>query len=206
MGWIAHYGIPQELYCDRKNAFVVTREPTIEEQLQGIVPKSPFERACEVVGIAVHGAYSPQAKGRVERSHAVYQDRLMKELRLAGISTIEDANRFLQERSLPAINAKFAKPPLRPENAHVPLHSPIFLADIFCYETPRVVSNDYVVSYHRRLFQITRHNKTLPRPRTQVIVRELLDGRVKLLYQNTELAYVELSTPRQKEALAPCSV
>jgi len=154
-GWIAHYGIPQELSCDRKNAFVVTREPTIEEQLQGIVPKSPFERACEVVGIAVHGAYSPQAKGRVERSHAVYQDRLVKERRRAGISTIEPANRLLQERSLPAINAKFAKPPVRPENAHVPLHSPLSLADIFCYETPRVVSNDYVVSYHRRLFQIT---------------------------------------------------
>ncbi len=85
------------------------------------------------------------------------------------------------------------------------LHSPLSLADIFCYETPRVLSNDYVVSYHRRLFQITRHTKPLPRLKAQVIVRELLDGRVKLLYQNTELAYVELSTPPQKEALAPFS-
>lgn len=173
--------------------------------MQGIVPKSHFERACEALGIAVHVAYSPQAKGRVERSHAVYQDRLVKELRLAGISTIEDANRFLKEHYLPAINAKFAKPPLRPENAHVPLHDPTSLVDIFCYETPRVVSNDYVVSYKRRLFQITRQAKMLPRPRTQIIVRELLDGRIKIIYQHTELAYIELCTPPQKEALAPCS-
>lgn len=200
--WIEHYGIPQALYCDKKNAFVLTREPTIEEQLAGIEPKSPFERVCEVLGIEVIIANSPQAKGRVERNHGVYQDRLVKELRLAGISTIEEANRHLVQTYLPTINEKFAKAPLRPEDAHVPLTTPTSLDDIFSYETPRVVSNDYVISYKRRLFQIQRNNRLQPKPKATVTVRELLDGRIKLLYQNTELEYIELEKISRKEELA----
>jgi hypothetical protein len=98
--WIKQYGIPQALYCDHKNAFVSNREPTVEEQLAGIEPRSHFEKACGKLGVEVIAANSPQAKGRVERNHAVYQDRFVKELRLAGISTIEEANRFLEEREV----------------------------------------------------------------------------------------------------------
>lgn len=140
-------------------------------------------------------------KGRVERSHGVYQHRLVKELRLAGISTIEDATRYLKEVSLPKINEKFAKVPAQPQDAHVPLTTPTSLEDILCYETPPVVSNDYVVSYKRRLLQITRTARVLPKPRSQVTVRELLDGRIKLLYQNTGLEYVELEKLPHKEEL-----
>lgn len=71
----------------------------------------------------------------------------MKELRMAQISTIEDAHRYLREVYLPKINEKFAKTPLRPEDAHVQLTTPTSREDILCYETPRVVSNDYAVSY-----------------------------------------------------------
>ncbi|SLM19210.1 conserved hypothetical protein [uncultured spirochete] len=168
--WIEQYGIPQALYCDKKNAFVLTREPTIAEQL--------------------------------ERNHGVYQDRLIKELRLAGISTIEEATRFLREVYLPKINTKFAKTPAQPEDAHVPLIHPTSLEDILCYETPRVVSNDYVVSYKCRPLQMQRHNRLLPTPKAQVTVRELLDGRIKLLYHERELEYVELEKPFRKEELA----
>jgi len=185
--WIECYGIPKALYGDKKNAFVLSREPTIEEQLAGI----------EVIV-----ANSPQAKGRVERSHGVYQDRLVKELRIAQISTIEDAHRYLMKVYLPKINEKFARTPLRPEDAHVPLRTLTSLEDILCYETPRLVSNDYVVSYKRRLLQITHTARVLPKQKTQVIVRELLDRRIKLLYQNTELAYVELEKIPRKEELA----
>lgn len=103
------------------------------------------------------------------------------------------------------INAKFAMPPLRPENAHIPLLNPICLADIFYSKTPQVISKDYAVSYRHRLFPTTRLAKPLPRPRAPIIVREPLDGRSRLLYQHTELAYVEPRTPPHKEALAPCS-
>ena len=140
--WIEQYGIPQAVYCDRKNAFVLTREPTLEEQLQGIEPKSHFQKACEKLGIEVIIAYSPQAKGRVERNHGVYQDRFVKELRLMDISTIEDANDFLEKTYLPKINSKFEKEALCSIDAHVPIESTESLKDILCYEYERTVSND----------------------------------------------------------------
>jgi len=120
--WIKTYGIPEALYCDRKNAFVLTREPTDAELLAGITePKSHFGRACEKLGVHVIAARSPQAKGRVERNHGLDQDRLVKELRLAGISTIEQANLFLEKTYLPKMNRKFSRPPAEKEDAHVPL-------------------------------------------------------------------------------------
>jgi len=203
--WIEQYGIPQGVYCDKKNAFVLTREPTIEEQLAGIEPKSPFECACEKLGIEVIVANSPQAKGRVERSHAVYQDRVVKEMRLKSIRTIKEANEFLESTYLPSINGKFAKTPAQPEDAHVPLLTQTSLEDIFCYETPRVVSNDFVVSYKRRLLQIKRTSPSLPKPRGMVLVRELLDGRLKIIYQGKELDVVELEAIPRKEVPVTCS-
>lgn len=75
--WIERYGIPVALYCDLKNVYLTDREPTLEEQLEGRVPKTAFGLACEKLGIKIISAYSPQAKGRVERKHGVYQDRFV---------------------------------------------------------------------------------------------------------------------------------
>jgi transposase len=109
--WIKSYGIPEALYCDEKNAFVLTREPTNTELLSGISePKSHFGRACDKLGVQVIAANSPQAKGRVERNHGLDQDRLVKELRLKGISTIAEANTFLAKTYLPKMNRKFSHP------------------------------------------------------------------------------------------------
>ena len=120
--WIETYGIPESLYCDKKNAFVLTREPTDNELLKGITqPKSHFGKACDRLGIDVISANSPQAKGRVERNHGIDQDRLVKELRLVGISTLEEANTFLLETYLPLMNGKFSRPPKNADNAHVRL-------------------------------------------------------------------------------------
>jgi hypothetical protein len=91
--WIKTYGILKALYCDHKNAFVLVREPTDAELLAGITkPESHFEKACGKLGVEVIPANSPQAKGRVERNHGLDQDRLVKEMRLAGISTIAEAH------------------------------------------------------------------------------------------------------------------
>jgi hypothetical protein len=81
--WIETYGIPESLYCDKKNAFVLVREPTDAEILAGkLNPKSHFGKACDRLGIEVIPANSPQAKGRVERNHGVDQDRLITDVRL----------------------------------------------------------------------------------------------------------------------------
>jgi len=191
--WIKSYGIPEALYCDKKNAFVLTREPTDSELLEGIIePKSHFGRACEKLGVTVIAAHSPQAKGRVERNHGVDQDRLVKELRLAGISTIAEANRFLEKSYLPKMNRKFSRPAAKPEDAHVPLGD-VNLEDIMCLEYERAVANNYVVRFETRLFQILKTKKPLPRPKDKVLVRILLDGSMSIMWKETKLLAKELT-------------
>ena len=203
--WIERYGIPQSLYCDRKNAFVLDRDPTIKEQLAGIVPVSPFQFACERLGIEVIVAHSPQAKGRVERNHGVYQDRFVKELRLARISSIPEANQFLQNTYLPAINSRFAKEAAQPENAHVPLLNKIDLRDVFCFQEQRVVSRDWVVQFERHLYQIPSDIRGRPAPGQKVIVRKWLDASVHWYWKNRALPVRELKSPPGKEVSAPLS-
>jgi len=196
--WISKYGIPEALYCDKKNAFVSNREPSIEEQLAGIQPQSHFEKACCKLGIQVITAHSPQAKGRVERNHGVYQDRFVKELRLAGICTIAEANRFLEDVYLPAINAKFARPAACPDDAHVPLGD-AELREIMCFEEARVVSRDFTVSYQKRLFQILPDNRPLPRPKDKVIVKLRLDKTIDLYFRDKKLSVREINKTIKKE-------
>jgi len=191
--WIRAYGIPEALYCDKKNAFVLTREATDDELLAGIIePKSHFGRVCEKLGVTVITAHSPQAKGRVERNHGIDQDRLIKELRLAEISTIAEANRFLEKKYLPKMNKKFSHPAAKPQNAHVPLGD-INLKDIMCMEFERTVGNNYVVRFETRLFQILKTKNPLPRPKDKVLVRIRLDGSLSVLWKNTILLVKELT-------------
>jgi transposase len=203
--WIQRYGIPQALYCDRKNAFVLDREASLEEQLAGIQPESPFQRACRRLGIELIVAHSPQAKGRVERNHGVYQDRFVKELRLAGIHSIEQANRFLEDTYLPAINARFAKPATEPEDAHVQLVDGTDLRDVFCFEEHRVVSRDYVLQFERRLYQIPRRIRHRPQPGGRVVVRKWLDGSVHFYWKDKPLLVEEHVLPQPKEVPAVLS-
>ena len=192
--WIETYGIPESLYCDKKNAFVLTREPTDSELLSGIThPKSHFGRACDKLGIQVIAANSPQAKGRVERNHGVDQDRLVKELRLSGISTLEQANKFLLETYLPYMNNKFSRSPKNPDDAHVK-PGMAALNDILCMEHDRKVGNDYIVRFECRLFQIVPEAKPKPRHGDTVLVRVRLDSSVCILWKNKVLLVKETKT------------
>jgi transposase len=191
--WITSYGIPQALYCDKKNAFVLTREPTDAELLKGITePKSHFGRACDKLGVQVIAANSPQAKGRVERNHGIDQDRLVKELRLQGISTIAEANTFLEKTYLSKMNKKFSRPPLMSEDAHVPLGD-VNLKSIMCLEYERTVGNDYVVRFEKRLFQILKTNTVLPRPKDKILIRITLNGAITIIFKETKLLVKELT-------------
>ena len=191
--WIKRYGIPQTLYCDKKNAYVLTREATDKELLAGITEaKSHFGRACEKLGVEVISANSPQAKGRVERNHGLDQDRLVKELRLLGITTLKEANLFLEKTYLPKMNRKFSRPPAEKEDAHVPMGK-VNLKEIFCFEYERTVGNDYVIRFEKRLFQILKTNNALPRSKDSVIVRVLLDSTLSILWKNTKLLVKELT-------------
>jgi len=190
--WIKRYGIPKALYTDRKNVFVTDREPTVEEQLAGEEPKTAFGKACAKLGIQIITAHSAQAKGRVERAHGVYQDRLVKELKLQGITTIEGANALLENGFVDNLNSKFAKPPRAEEDFHRGVPEGLDLAQVFCFEEHRVVANDWTISFHRRTFQIGRDNTPRPKPKDKVLVRTLLDGTVELLYRDKPLKYQEI--------------
>jgi transposase len=197
--WIRKYGIPDALYCDKKNAFVLTREATDDELLAGIIePKSHFGRACEKLGVTVIAAHSPQAKGRVERNHGVDQDRLIKELRLAGISTVAGANLFLEKNYLPKMNRKFSRPAAKPENAHVLLGN-VNLKDIMCLEYERTVANNYVVRFEKRLFQILKSDNPLPRPKDKVLIRIRLDGSLSILWKENKLLVKELTNTHDQK-------
>jgi hypothetical protein len=191
--WIEQHGIPESMYCDKKNAFVLTREPTDAEILAGnLKPKSHFGRSCGLLGIEVIAANSPQAKGRVERNHGVDQDRLVKELRLEGICTIEEANRYLVKTYLPKMNEKFSRPARDTNDAHVKLGK-VKLDDILCMEFDRVVSKDYIVRFQARLFQIQK-TKLLPRAGDKVVVRIKLDNSVHILWKDKPIAVKEIPT------------
>jgi len=192
--WIERHGIPESLYCDKKNAFVLTREPTDAEVLAGILkPKSHFGKACDRLGIEVIAANSPQAKGRVERNHGIDQDRLVKALRLEGISSIEQANRFLLEKYLPKMNGKFSRPAKNSNDAHVKLGK-VKLDDILCMEFDRSISKDYIIRFQTRLFQILETNKSLPRTEDKVIVRLRLDNSIHILWKDKPLLIKEIPT------------
>lgn len=187
--WIERYGVPKALYTDKKSVFVTGREPTIEEQLLDVEPMTAFGKACEKLGIEIIAANSPQAKGRVERNHGVYQDRLVKDLALEGVSTIEGANRFLRGGFVDKLNTKFAKEPKEKKDYHRPVPKGMMLDEVFSIEETRVVMNDWTIIHNRRLMQILKDNRPLPRPKDKVIVRTLLDGKMQLLYRGRKLKF-----------------
>ncbi|MDR1315748.1 MAG: hypothetical protein LBK13_02645 [Spirochaetales bacterium] len=194
---IRKYGIPQALYCDHKNACALAREPAEAELLKGITkPESHFLKACEKPGAGVIAAGSPQAKGRVERSHGRDQDRLVKELRLAGISAIEEADRLSGETYLPEMNGKFSRSSANPADAHVPPGT-ADLADILCFEHERTASSDYVVRFECRLLQILRTGRILPRPGDRVTVRIRLDGSLSIPWKGKALPAEEKKIPKK---------
>jgi len=209
--WIERYGIPKALYTDKKNVFVTDREPTLEEQLTGEEPMTAFGKACAKLGIEIITANSPQAKGRVERGHGVDQDRLVKELALRRVVSVEGANELLAEGFMDKLNDKFAVPAGSEVDYHRPVPPDINLANVFCFEESRVVANDWVVRYQNRLFQIEKNNATLPPSGSKVIVQRLLDGQIRLLYKGEALRYHEIEPDQrkasaQKETIASASV
>lgn len=198
--WIERYGIPRALYTDKKNVFVTDREPTLEEQLDGEEPMTAFGKACKKLGIEIIRAHSPQAKGRVERSNGVYQDRLVKELRLHAITTVEQANKLLADGFSEALNAKFERRPTSQSDFHRRPPKRLNLAEVFCWEETRTVQNDWTIRYNNGSYQILKHNQPRPKPKQKVVVRVLLDASMQILYRGKKLKYEPLAQPPPRKA------
>lgn len=198
--WIEEYGAPQALYTDMKNVYVTKRALTLEEQLAGQEkPLTAFGKACAKLGIEIIPAHSPQAKGRVERSHAVYQDRFVKELALRRITTIAAANKVLLNGFTDEINAKFAVEPASSMDFHLPAPQGMNLEDVFCFEDVRTVQNDWTIQHENCCYQIEEGTHPLPRPKHKVIVRKRLDKSMAVLYRGKPLK-VRALTKKQLKA------
>jgi len=188
--WIRRYGVPVALYTDRRNVYITEREPTLEEELKGERPLTALGKACRKLGIKIQPAYSPQAKGRVERKNGLFQDRLVKELGLLNIRSIEETNLMLGSFT-DKLNGKFSKEPCDPADYHMPLPEGIRLDEVFCIEDTRTVQNDWTISHEGRLYQI-KAQSNLPPAKNRVTVRRKLDGSMQILYANQSLDFKEI--------------
>lgn len=179
------FGVPLAFYGDRSSIFVRNDDSwTVAEQLAGKRDPTQFGRALEQLGITFIAARSPQAKGRVERLWGVLQDRLTSELRLAQVSDLDSANAVLS-RFIADYNRRFARPPRETTTAWRP--APPDLDRICCFVHPRVVSNDNVVQWDGRRFQIPPQGQRFSFAGAKVNLHQALDGRVSLYYGNTKL-------------------
>jgi transposase len=191
-GYMRKYGIPMSLYMDKHSTYKSTGEPTIEEQLSGTGPMSEFGRALKEVGVQLIHANSPQAKGRVERLFNTLQDRLVKEMRLMGISSIAEANEFLKEY-LPIYNRRFAKKAAQRENLHRPVPQGLNLQRILCIKTERTVRNDFTIAHDRKLYQIEEAVKT-----KKLMVEEYTDGSMALWCQGRKVKFRQIMMRPEK--------
>lgn len=193
--YLRRHGRPLAFYVDKDAIYRVNRQATIEEQLQDSAPLTQFTRAMTALGITVIAAHSPQAKGRVERGFQTHQDRLVKELRLAGISDRETATRFLQRRYIPAHNRRFAVAPANPTDAHRPLLPMHDLAAILSVQTTRTVDHDYTVRLQNRFWQLGPTQPVHLRPKDQVVIEQRLNGTVQLRCRGRYLAATPIAKP-----------
>ena len=187
--YIRLYGIPVSLYLDKHSTYKTTRQPDLDELLIGESAQTQFERACSELGIRVIHAHSPQAKGRIERTFGTLQDRLIKEMRLEGIRTKEEASEFLQ-RYLPLYNKRFGKDALKNADLHIRLPKEIRLRDIFSIKGRRTITNAYTVKWKGRLFLI--HSPTIAMRRRKVEVREHFNGQMEIKFNDRYLKFKEI--------------
>ncbi len=196
--WIEKYGVPRALYTDWKNVY--TRQATPAEQLRGEVPVTQFGRMCQKLNIRIIAASSPQAKGRVERSHGTHQDRLIKKLRRKGINNYDAANQFLDNDYLPAHNRRFAHSPAKSEDYHGRKPTARELHQIFRLETERTISNDWVIRHEGRYLQLQPGNRRYGPTKSKALVCEWEDETMEVYYRGERMAFTTIPGPVQK----PC--
>jgi transposase len=186
--WIEKYGIPLALYVDLKSVYVSCKKENF----------SHVQKACDKLNIQIIKAYSPQAKGRVERKHAVYQDRLVKALKLGNITQIPQANKFIEQKFLNTINTKFSRPAKNPQSAHRPLGN-IDLNQILCWEYTRQVQHDWTFSFNSDLYQISKEYGSLVKPKSKVIVRKHLNGLISAWHNEQQLSFTQIDSRSKAE-------
>ena len=191
--YVRDKGIPVSVYIDRHSTYKTNNKPSIEDELENRESLTQVGRALEELGVEVIFAHSAQAKGRVERLFRTFQDRLVKEMRLRKIKTIEEGNRFLKEY-LPGYNKRFAVPAAKGADLHRPLPKSMDLDRILCVKTPRALRNDFTVAHNKKLYQVLDNART-----KKLIVEDRPDGSMIIRHKDLALRFREISVRPKKE-------
>lgn len=192
--YIRKYGIPMSVYFDKHTTYKSPAEPSIEDEINGTEPLSEFGRALAELGVEIIHAHSPQAKGRVERMFKTLQDRLVKEMTLRGINTIEEANRYVKSY-LTSHNRRFAVKPKEQNDLHRELPRGLNLDTILCIKTERTLRNDFTIAHNGKLYQIQEAIRS-----KKVLVEERVNGRILISHNGMSVKFKEiLIRPEQKQ-------
>lgn len=186
MEYIEEHGSPISIYLDKFSTYKINHPSAVDNKEL----MTQFQRAMNQLGIKAITAHSPEAKGRVERMNGTLQDRLVKELRLANISTIEKANEFLKTY-IPKFNKRFAVVPKKQENLHKTVNKVLRtkLPQIFSIQAQRKVNNDYTIMFKNQFFQLEEKQPTTVFKKNAVIIEERLNGEVKINLKGNYLNY-----------------
>lgn len=188
--YLKTHGKPLSFYVDKHSTYRINRQATIEEELKDFQPQSQFGRAMRELRIELICANSPQAKGRVERLFETLQDRLVKELRLEGISTKEDGTKYFREIYISKHNAKFAVLPKDPINVHRVLLPSDDLSRIFTVQTVRHVSKALVAQYKNTRYQLdTTGSCNYLLKNQQILVEENKQGVLVFRHKDKTIPY-----------------
>jgi transposase len=197
--YIERFGCPLALFSDRHSIFRATNPNSKGERFP-----TQFARACGRLGIRVICAKTPQAKGRVERANRTLQDRLVKEMRLRNISTIEEANRYLEEYRLEH-NSRFARLPEDPEDAHIPAPN-MSLDALLTYTVQRKVFKDRTISFNKTRILLEDTPAAAKAIGSRVTVALPLEGELEILFDETPLPYRVFDKIRRIDASSPVVV
>jgi len=196
--YLERHGRPLAFYTDKASLFqtapkIARDQKELPRDERQPLPPTQIGRALRELGIAWIAAHSPQAKGRVERSFQTAQDRLVKGLRVAGVKTLEAANRYLEQEFLPWWNQHLVVAPVNATDAHRPLDPGHDLAAILSSVETRQVSNDYTLRFHGNKHQISRASIRPGLRGASVRLEQRLDGSLAVAYQGRYLDLEECS-------------
>lgn len=193
--YILIHGKPLAIYLDRFSTYKINHKAAVDNQEL----MTQFQRATGSLSVELITAYSPEAKGRVERLFGTLQDRLVKEMRLENVNTPEAGNKFLEEVFIPKFNEKFSVIPAKEENVHRKLteQDGKNLNHIFSIQSKRIVQNDFTIQFKKNWYQLSEIQPTTIRPREKVIVEEWLNQTLHFNMRGHYLAYVVL--PKRPE-------
>jgi len=190
-------GIPLAIYADQHGIFIHTpsEKESVDEQLAGQREPTQVGRILKDLEIEMITALSPQAKGRIERLWGTFQDRLVSELRLAGIATLDAANQFL-DTYLAIYNAQFARPATKAESAYRSVSAKLNLDVIFAFQYSRIVANDNTARAGSTVLQIPANAERSSYAKAKVLFCVGLDGSTFIVHNGRRIAYMPSKNPK----------